>query len=200
MRVPALRARGISTLILVVLAAAVGFLYAKKNQLPLIGAESREAVVVDYAIDGDTIKLPSGERVRLIGIDAPEKGQCFYEESRQFAQSFLDGRTVILERDISGEDDYQRLLRYVFFPAPSESEDREFVNDALVRQGYARAVASPRASARQPTALRPDHLASALNPQPCAMLPRLSFLPRQAVLCALGFLFRCYPQANARPI
>jgi len=142
MRISKPRLRGITTLVLVALAALAGFLYAKGGQLPLVGAGPQEAVV-DYAIDGDTIKLPSGERVRLIGIDAPEKGQCFYEESRQFAQSFLDGKPVILERDISGTDDYQRLLRYVLLPAASENEDRLFVNGRIVREGYARAIASP---------------------------------------------------------
>ncbi|MDZ4221733.1 MAG: thermonuclease family protein, partial [Patescibacteria group bacterium] len=142
MQIPKPAPRRIATLILVVLAAAGGFLYAKKGQLPIIGATTQQAVV-DYAIDGDTIKLPSGERVRLIGIDSPEKGQCFYDESRAFAQELLDGKAVILERDISGKDDYDRLLRYVFLPAASQEEDRVLVNDALVRSGHAQAVASP---------------------------------------------------------
>lgn len=127
---------------LALLAATAGFLFAKNGQVPLIGVGSQTAIV-DYAIDGDTIRLPGGERVRLIGIDSPEKGQCFYEESRQFAQELLNGKTVILEQDISGKDVYGRPLRYVLFPAASESQDRLLVNDALVRQGYARAVASP---------------------------------------------------------
>ncbi|OJI06417.1 hypothetical protein BK004_03690 [bacterium CG10_46_32] len=133
--------RRVTTLVLVILAAAGGFLYAKKDQLS-IGTGTQQ-VVVEYAVDGDTIRLPNTQRVRLIGIDAPEKGACFYEESRDFAKSLLDGQTVILERDVSGEDIYHRPLRYVFLQAPSESEDRVLANDTLVRQGYAQAVASP---------------------------------------------------------
>ncbi len=38
------------------------------------------SAIVSRVIDGDTIKLQEGERVRLLGIDAPERGQPYYEE------------------------------------------------------------------------------------------------------------------------
>ncbi len=118
----------------------LGFLYAKKDNLPLIGNTS---ATIDYAIDGDTIKLTNGERVRLIGIDAPEKGECYYEESRTYAQELLNGKTIILEQDITAEDDYHRPLRYAILPAENTTQDRTLVNDMLVRTGNAQAVASP---------------------------------------------------------
>lgn len=94
-------------------------------------------------IDGDTIKIPGGVRVRLLGIDAPEKGECYYEESREFLKQLLEGKTVNLEKDISGKDEYGRLLRYIILVKDDPQKDNLLVNDYIVRQGYAQAVSSP---------------------------------------------------------
>jgi len=87
-------------------------------------------------IDGDTIKLENGEVVRYIGIDAPETVhpskpvQCFGEESSNKNKELVEGKMVRLEKDITDRDKYGRLLRYVWI-------GDLFVNDYLVRQGYA---------------------------------------------------------------
>ncbi len=94
-------------------------------------------------IDGDTIKIKDNVRVRLIGINAPDKGECYYEESREFLKEFLEGKTVNLEKDISGKDDYGRPLRYVILPSNDPEKDNILINDYIVRQGYAQAVSSP---------------------------------------------------------
>ncbi|GEM_PF-4318837 len=92
---------------------------------------------VSRVIDGDTLKLSDGEVVRFIGIDAPEvvgpkePVQCFGEEVNMKTKEMLEGKTVTLVKDISNKDQYGRLLRYVYL------ED-VFVNDYLVRQGFAR--------------------------------------------------------------
>ena len=39
------------------------------------------SAIVSRIIDGDTIELQNGERVRLLGINTPEKGQPYYEEA-----------------------------------------------------------------------------------------------------------------------
>jgi len=102
--------------------------------------EPQEVVSV---IDGDTIKIKDNIRIRLIGINAPDKGECYYEESRQFLKEFLEGKTVNLEKDISGKDDYGRPLRYVILPSDDPEQDNILVNDYIVRQGYAQAISSP---------------------------------------------------------
>jgi len=94
-------------------------------------------------VDGDTIKIKDNIRVRLLGIDSPEKGECYYEESREFLKEFLEGKTVNLEKDISGKDDYGRPLRYVILPSDDPEQDNILINDYIVRQGYAQAVSSP---------------------------------------------------------
>lgn len=91
----------------------------------------KEAKVVQV-IDGDTIVIEGGYHVRYIGIDTPERDEPYYEEATQYNLELVDGKVVRLERDEKGEgeDEYGRLLRYVYV-------DGTFVNVELVRKGYA---------------------------------------------------------------
>ena len=68
-------------------------------------------------IDGDTIdvRFDSGvERVRLIGTNSPEGGECYADEATEGLVGLVMGETVHLERDVSDRDQYGRLLRYVW--------------------------------------------------------------------------------------
>jgi micrococcal nuclease len=77
---------------------------------------------VSRVVDGDTVHvlLASGrdERVRLIGIDTPEVGQCFAARATAEARRLADGRDVVLKGDAtqSTRDRYGRLLAYVWLP------------------------------------------------------------------------------------
>jgi len=94
-------------------------------------------IKVSRVIDGDTIELIDGRRVRYIGIDTPEMADprknvgCFAKEAAEENKRLVEGKTVRLEKDISEMDKYGRLLRYVYI-------DDVFINDYLVRQGFAR--------------------------------------------------------------
>jgi micrococcal nuclease len=92
-----------------------------------------EGIAVTRVIDGDTIVVEGGERVRLIGIDAPEKGQHLFSESAAYLKEMVGGRKVRLEKDVSDRDKYGRLLRYVFL-------GETFVNLELVKRGLASAL------------------------------------------------------------
>jgi len=104
-----------------------------------------ELVQVIAISDGDTIRVewPDGwwERVRYIGIDTPEIGHAAGEEDEPwgpeataFNRDLVEGRQVLLERDISDTDRYDRLLRYVWV----ETEDGwVMVNGELVAAGLA---------------------------------------------------------------
>lgn len=83
-------------------------------------------------VDGDTFVLSSGEKVRLIGIDTPEKGEELYEEASERLESLIIGKELKLKKDVSETDRYGRLLRYVY------AED-VFVNAVMVEEGYASA-------------------------------------------------------------
>jgi micrococcal nuclease len=75
---------------------------------------------VTYVVDGDTVdvRLTSGrtERIRLIGIDTPERGQCDAAKATTYARSLAQGRAVVLQGDATQatRDRYGRLLAYVW--------------------------------------------------------------------------------------
>ena len=83
-------------------------------------------------MDGDTIVIAGGEKVRYIGVDAPEMGMPFFVEATRENQKLVEGKEVRLEKDVSEKDKYGRLLRYVYVR-------RKMVNQELVRKGWARA-------------------------------------------------------------
>ncbi len=84
---------------------------------------------VRYVIDGDTFVLNNGSFVRLLGIDAPEKGSAYYDRSAYELQKRIAGRKFELE--FSGTDIYGRLLAFVRI-------NNSNVNVELVRNGWAR--------------------------------------------------------------
>lgn len=104
--------------------------------------EKQELFFVTKVIDGDTIEIEGGKRVRYIGIDTPEtkdprKGvECFGHEAAEKNRELVSGKNVRLEKDILETDKFGRLLRYVFV-------DDLFINDYLVRQGYALVTTFP---------------------------------------------------------
>ena len=108
--------------------------------IPLFGCGSLpESARVTRVIDGDTIVIEGGYRVRYIGIDTPEihpETEAFGMEAWQANRQLVEGKQVRLEMDISEMDKYDRLLRYVYV-------DDIMVNAELVRQGLAQAKAYP---------------------------------------------------------
>jgi len=113
--------------------------------------DGREITRVARVIDGDTIELIDGRHVRYIGIDTPEMGDayktlaCFATEATEENKNLVEGKTVRLEKDVSETDRYGRLLRNVYV---GEGMDQMvhpyvFVNDYLVRQGFARVATFP---------------------------------------------------------
>jgi len=92
--------------------------------------------VVERVVDGDTIDLDGGERVRLIGVDTPELHhpnkpvEYFAREAAEFTRRLCLGKRVRLEYDQQDEDRYHRTLAYVYL------EDGTFVNAEIIRQGY----------------------------------------------------------------
>ena len=83
-------------------------------------------------IDGDTIRLDTGDTVRLIGIDAPELSQPGGEMSRQYLAHLILGKKITLDKGYEDKDKYNRLLRFVYI-------DNLCVNEEMIRQGYAEA-------------------------------------------------------------
>lgn len=98
---------------------------------------------VERVIDGDTIKIETGESVRYIGIDTPETVhprkpvQYYGKEASEYNKKQVEGKKVRLEFDVQERDHYGRLLCYVYLA------DGTFVNAELVKQGYAQVSTYP---------------------------------------------------------
>ena len=92
--------------------------------------------LVTRVIDGDTIEIEGGTRVRYIGIDTPERGECFGEESTKANSSMVLNKKVKLETEVQQQDRYNRQLAYVYI-------DNVFVNEELVKLGFAKVATFP---------------------------------------------------------
>ena len=91
---------------------------------------------VTEVIDGDTIVLLGGERIRFIGMNTPEEGMYFYAEARDVLKIMILDKEVWLEKDISEYDQYGRKLRYVY-------HGDIFVNLEMVKRGFANIFTYP---------------------------------------------------------
>jgi micrococcal nuclease len=125
--------------ILLVAAAATAAIFQTS---PAHGRLTRsESVLVRFVFDGDTIDVATLGRVRLLGIDAPEVGRRFDTpapfgpEARARLSALVLRRWVRLEFEGAAVDIYNRRLAYVL------TEDGQFVNAVLVREGLARVSA-----------------------------------------------------------
>jgi micrococcal nuclease len=89
--------------------------------------------VIERVIDGDTVELASGERVRYLMIDTPESTtelECWGPEASQANKDLVEGKTVKLSYDVECEDKYGRLLAYVELQG-------QIINEVMVQRGHA---------------------------------------------------------------
>lgn len=104
-----------------------------------VSAETLRGKVIKVA-DGDTLTIlvdGAKERIRLVGIDTPEKKQVPWgPRASAFTQKLVMGKEVRVETDVEPRDRYGRVLGYVYV-------GKTFVNLELVRQGYAMLYTSP---------------------------------------------------------
>lgn len=129
----------------------------KNDKLNKIASQSEDTIKysqIKRVIDGDTFEIENGDKVRLLGIDTPEKWvsnklnrdsertgkdqkviQRLGELSSKYADSVLTGKKVILKSDSTNSDTdrYGRLLRYCYL------EDGTFFNLQIIKDGYANA-------------------------------------------------------------
>ena len=112
-----------------------------------------DTLTVERVIDGDTLQLSSGEKIRLIGIDTPEASDnpktrrdsertekaiqdiiAMGKETSAFTHKLVEGKEIRLEFDVQQRDKYGRLLAYVYLT------DGTFVNAEIVKAGYAQVM------------------------------------------------------------
>jgi len=118
---------------------------------------AQDLLKVERVVDGDTLLLTNGEKVRLIGIDAPEskpnpraekqaamEGKdlkniiLMGEEATKFVRSLIKpGDEVRIEFDVEKRDRYGRLLGYIYLL------DGRMINEEIVKAGYASLLTHP---------------------------------------------------------
>lgn len=102
----------------------------------LLSISHAEIYKVKRVIDGDTLLLINGERVRLIGVDTPETKhpqksvQYFGREAYLFTKQMIDGKEARFEFEGQKRDKYGRLVAYVYLL------DGTFLNAEIIKQGY----------------------------------------------------------------
>jgi micrococcal nuclease len=96
--------------------------------------EKKQAVpgkeIVADVYDGDTFRMSSGKKVRIVGIDTPEIGERFHDEAKYYLSSLIINKEVTLKPLATGKDRYQRTLAEVFV-------DTMDIGLAMIREGYA---------------------------------------------------------------
>ena len=95
-------------------------------------ATAAQTAKVKFISDGDSFTLESGERVRMIGINAPELADKFGPESKEHLAKLIRGKTVLLESDPQNDDRdvHGRLLRFVSFNGTD-------INRQMIADGWA---------------------------------------------------------------
>lgn len=106
-----------------------------------------ERVLVTKVVDGDTIVVNGKTTVRFVGMDTPETVDprrpvgCYGKEASNKTKSLLTNKIVILAKDTSETDKFGRLLRLIYLPL--DDGQTLFVNDFLVREGFAKVKTYP---------------------------------------------------------
>lgn len=92
---------------------------------------------VRWVVDGDTIMLKGGEKVRYVGVDTPEKGEPFYKEARRRNIELVKGAEItIVVCAEEPRDKYGRTLAWVWAGVVS-------VNEVLLKEGLAKTLVIP---------------------------------------------------------
>lgn len=152
--------KSVKFLILIAIVSIAGYFYVlpkletvKKEKIESEKqVKNNEYLIVTKVIDGDTFKMSNGEKVRLLGIDTPEKFDSdkldrqssqsgrdketikkLGDASSEYVRKLVEGKKVTMIRDpgYDDKDKYGRSLRYIYM------EDGTFVNAKILEDGYA---------------------------------------------------------------
>lgn len=100
-----------------------------------------KSVRVSKVIDGDTFETESTLTVRLLGINAPNRGERNYEEAKEYLSDLIGGEEVTLEYDKYQDDKYGRILAYVWEDCSTQigcEKNKRMVNWVMLIKGLAK--------------------------------------------------------------
>lgn len=112
----------IKPIILVILILTSGIFYYNLTD----GTSELETHYVSRVVDGDTVELDDIQKVRFLGINAPESSMSFSEDATEFLEDLVEDKMVEVESH--GTDKYGRLLAYIFI-------DDKNVNEEILSKG-----------------------------------------------------------------
>ncbi len=107
----------------------INYQFLDRSLEDFIGDPFSETAKIERIIDGDTVES-NGTSIRLLGINSPERGEFYFEESKVFLEELILNETVRLEFVGSRQDKYYRTLAYIHF-------GRENINIKMVEEGFA---------------------------------------------------------------
>lgn len=90
-----------------------------------------KAYSVNKVIDGDTVVLKGGEKLRFLGVDAPELGEKWSFDSKSYVEEMVLGKKIFVEFGTKSYDVYGRMLGYVWI-------DRKMLSELLLEEGLAK--------------------------------------------------------------
>lgn len=140
------RARSIAALSFTLVRCAVpSHIPGRVDDVPVVpegACAAARDVSVACVIDGDTFDVDEcgAERVRLLGIDAPElahdePAECWADNARSELHQLISGRDVVLTFDVECRDVYGRILAYAWLLGDA---DDVLINEWLLAEGHAR--------------------------------------------------------------
>jgi micrococcal nuclease len=97
-------------------------------------------------VDGDTVELSNGQKIRMLNIDTPETVKantpikCYGKEATDFTKKLLQDKMVQLTVDREANDQYGRGLRFIFLDGVDTSNIENSVNAEMVKSGFAKMV------------------------------------------------------------
>ena len=150
--------------VLVIIYSVIQLLFSKNNSFPkssvvptniptptiIVTPNEKQKVKVVRVVDGDTVEIEGNIKVRYIGVNTPELHdprkpiECFGQAASDENKRLVEGKEIYIQKDVSETDKFKRLLRYVWIGDPSvSSAEAIFLNDYLVRQGFAQVSTFP---------------------------------------------------------
>lgn len=93
-------------------------------------------------IDGDTFIIKNGMTVRLLGIDAPNRGKDGAEQAKEYLENLIKNKSLSFEYDTYQDDKFGRILAYVWISCLPQiqqycHENRALVNEVMIKTNHA---------------------------------------------------------------
>jgi micrococcal nuclease len=111
-----------------------------------VESKDKEQVLVNRVVDGDTIVLEDGRKIRYLYVDTPETKKpgaavyCFGPEASEYNKKLVEHKEIVMVKDKDPQDRYGRELRLIYLPGEDTSKIETSINAKIVNNGFARAV------------------------------------------------------------